>query len=103
MGIFGKSNGGGRRKTARSPSSLLLSTVSTAANDYRVGLVDLSTAGVQITAPDLPPEGEEVVFRAEKVECFGRVIWARDRQCGISFENPITPAEVGRLRRLANI
>ena len=103
MGIFGKSNGGGRRKTARSPSSLLLSTVSTTANDYRVGLVDLSTAGVQITAPDLPQEGEEVVFRAEKVVSFGRVMWARDRQCGISFETPITTAEVGRLRRLANI
>ena len=102
MNMFGKSHGGGRRQTARD-SSRLLAVLSTVASDRRVGLVNVSSQGVQLTAPDLPSEGEDVIFQAESVQSFGRVVWSRDGQCGVAFEAPMPAAQVEQLRREANI
>ena len=102
MKMFGKSNGGGRRKSGR-PQSPLLGTLSTVADDYRVGLVNLSSSGAQIRAPELPAQGEEVIFRADSVVSFGRVAWCRDGQCGVAFEPAMTGLEVERLRIQANL
>lgn len=102
MRTFGKSKGGGRRRLART-SAPLLGTLSTVANDYRVGLVNLSSTGALLTAPDLPGEGENVIFRADKLQSFGRVVWSRDGQCGVAFDGPILTGEVERVRREANL
>jgi hypothetical protein len=102
MGTFGKAKGGGRRKAERTCTPLMI-RLSTVANDYRAALVNVSRTGARLTAPDLPPEGEEVVFRADPILSYGHVVWALDGQCGISFESPIGPAEVDRLRSEANI
>jgi PilZ domain len=102
MGTFGKAKGGGRRSTARAQAPLL-ATLSTIANDYRVGLVNLSDNGARLSALDLPAEGEDVMFRAGEVLTFGRVIWSDDRECGVSFETSLTPTEVECLRRQTRI
>jgi hypothetical protein len=102
MSTFGKAKGGGRRKAERARAPLMI-RLSTVADDYRAALVNVSCSGARLTAPDLPPEGEEVVFRADPVLSYGHVVWARDGQCGVSFESPIGPVEVNRLRSEANI
>jgi hypothetical protein len=99
---FGKAKGGGRRKVERARAPLMI-RLSTVANDYRAALVDISANGASLTAPDLPREGEEVVFRADRTLSYGQVVWANDGQCGISFETPMGPVEVDRLRFEANI
>ena len=100
MNIFGKSHGGGRRKSARDPAPLL-AVLSTLANDTRVGLVNVSSRGVQLMAPDLPDAGEDVIFQAENDQFFGRVIWSRDGQCGVAFEAPLAEDQMERLRHQA--
>jgi hypothetical protein len=58
--------------------------------------------GARLSAPHLPTEGEELIFRAEKVQSFGRVIWSEGGQCGLEFDPPMVPAEVSRLREEAS-
>ena len=99
---FGKSAGGGRRKAERRPAPLL-AVLSTVSADRRVGLVDVSSTGIQLRAPDLPAEGEDVIFQAECVQSFGRVVWSRGGQCGVAFEAPLGADQVERLRREAAV
>lgn len=99
---FGKSAGGGRRRAGRAPAPQL-AVLSTITNDHRVGLLNVSSRGVRVTAPDLPPEGEHVVFRAAGIHSFGQIVWSRNGQCGVAFDSPVSDGYVDRLRREANI
>jgi PilZ domain len=98
MRTFGKASGGGRRKASRAQAPVL-GTLSTVANNYPFGLVNLSSTGARVSAPYLPVEGEEVIFRADMLQSFGRVVWAHNGECGVAFEAPILAGEVQRLRR----
>jgi hypothetical protein len=89
MLTFGKSNGGGRRKSPRSQAPLL-ATLSTIAHDYRAGLVNLSSTGARLSAPCLPGVGEDVILKADKVMSSGHVVWSEEGQCGVAFHCPIT-------------
>lgn len=102
MSMFGKSSGGGRRRTARAPLPLL-AVVSTVGCDRRVGLINVSRDGVLLTSPDLPAEGETIIFQSETVQSFGRVMWSRGGQCGVAFEAPISPEQVEQLRTEADV
>lgn len=97
MTTFGKSKGGGRRKTARDPAPLL-AVLSTLTCDRHVGLVNVSRGGARLKAPDLPVAGEDVVLKAESIKCFGRVVWSDAGQCGVAFETPIAADELERLQ-----
>lgn len=99
---FGKSAGGGRRRARRAPAPQL-SVLSTVTTDHRVGLVNLSSCGVRVTAPDLPDEGEQVVFKAAGMQSFGHVVWSRNGQCGIAFDTPMPAEQVNRLRSEADM
>jgi PilZ domain len=102
MGAFGKSSGGGRRKSARTQEPLLV-TLSSLAYDYRAGLVNISSTGAQVSAPCLPGPGEDVIFKADKVHSMARVIWSEAGQCGVAFERSITDEDAGRLRNEADV
>ena len=97
MTTFGKAKGGGRRKTARDPAPLL-AVLSTLTCDRHVGLVNVSSGGAQLKAPDLPAAGEDVLLKADGISCFGRVAWSQGRQCGIEFETPIAAEQLERLQ-----
>ena len=99
---FGKAKGGGRRRSARSDVPVL-GTLSAITSDYRVGLVNLSSTGARLSAPDLPAEGEDVMFRADGVHSFGQVVWVRGGQCGVSFESPMATADVAHLHSQPSI
>ena len=98
MTTFGKSKGGGRRKTARK-SAPLLAVLSTPTCDRHVGLVNVSSGGARLKAPDLPVAGEDVVLKADRIKCFGRVVWSDAGQCGIAFDPPVAADELERIRR----
>ena len=102
MSMFGKSKGGGRRRAARAPAPLL-AVVSTVAYDRRVGLLNVSRDGVLLTSPDLPHEGETVVFQSDAVQSFGRVVWTSRGQCGVAFDAPISQHQVEQLRDEADL
>jgi len=102
MSTFGKSNGGGRRKTRRAPMPLL-AVISTAGFERRVGVVNVSSHGVQLTSPDLPDKGAIVLFESDTLKSVGRVVWTRSGQCGVAFEAPISESQVQQLQREANL
>jgi hypothetical protein len=102
MRTFGKSQGGGRRSAARAPAPFL-AVLSTITHDHHAVLRNISRAGARFSAPVLPGEGEELIFKAEGVQAFGRVVWSKDEQCGVAFDGPILTGEFERLRREANI
>jgi len=102
MHSFGKSEGGGRRGAQRAQAPVL-AVASTAVNVHRAAIMNVSHTGAQLSAPDLPGEGQDVVFRADSVEAFGKVVWARGNQCGIAFQSPLASQDVERLRRAANL
>jgi hypothetical protein len=102
MRSFGKSGGGGRRGAQRAQAPLL-ALVSTVVNVHRAAIMNLSRTGAQLSAPDLPNEGQDLVFRADSVQAFGKVVWARGNQCGIAFQSPLAAPEVERLRRAADL
>jgi len=101
MSTFGKSSGGGRRKSPRSQEPLL-ATLSTIADDYRAGLVNLSSTGARLSAPCLPRVGEDVILKADTVISSGHVVWSERGQCGVAFDRPITPVDAKRLRSEAD-
>lgn len=98
MRIFGKSLGGGRRSASRD-QAIALAILSTVEEDRRVALINVSKRGARLAAPDLPRKGEDVIFRADAVESFGRVVWSRNGQCGVLFEPPISASELAGLRQ----
>jgi PilZ domain len=65
--------------------------------------MDVSRTGARLSAPDLPSEGQDLVFRADNVEAFGKVVWSRGNECGIAFGTPLTSTDVERLRRAADL
>ena len=101
MSEFGKSKGGGRRSAPRVKAPVL-AVLSTVTEDYRAAVINVSGIGARLSAPQLPTDNEEVIFRADNVQAFGHVVWSHDGQCGVSFEGPISASEVDRLRSQAN-
>jgi hypothetical protein len=65
-------------------------------------LVDLSRTGARLTAVTLPSKGQELIFRAEKINIPAELIWARNEHCAVEFDTPIAADEVKRIRALAN-
>ena len=97
MSAFGKSKGGGRR-SAKRVTAPMLAVLSTIEQDHRAALVNISSSGARLCAPNLPEEGSEVIFRASGVSAFGRVVWSHGAECGVAFDGSIIASEVERLR-----
>jgi PilZ domain len=102
MNSFGKSKGGGRRSAERVPAPVL-AVLSTVSHDHRAALVNISSIGARLSAPDLPAEGTDVIFRTGKICTFGQVVWAERGQCGVAFEGPLANSDVDRLRSEGNM
>jgi hypothetical protein len=106
MSVFGKRNGGGRRKSQRdtAPAIAVFTTVT---KSHPAVLVDISATGARLRSDDLPHPGEELMVAVETVRAFGCVAWVRGDQFGIAFDEPVSPAEAqqlkGKLSRCAGL
>ncbi|HKP34960.1 MAG TPA: PilZ domain-containing protein [Sphingomicrobium sp.] len=98
MGLFGKSNGGGRRRASREavPMPALVSTVQ---QTRMAVLADVSATGARLRGANLPGAEEPVSVRMDCVRAFGIVAWSEAGECGVEFEPPLPEFEVERLRR----
>ena len=102
MNVFGKAKGGGRR-SAKRVEAPVLAILSTIKEDHRAALVNISSSGARLSAPSLPAEGEQVIFNADGVSAFGRVVWSDGPECGVAFDGTIIASEVDRLRTQFNM
>jgi hypothetical protein len=62
-------------------------------------LRNISETGLMLEVPQTPKVGMDAVVRCGSLDCFGVVVWARFRWCGIAFEEPIPRSEVLRIRQ----
>lgn len=100
MKKFGSAEARGRRAVPRAEAPLVV-TLATGAQRYTTTLLVVSRTGARLIGAKVPPSGEEVLFRAGRVEALGEVVWSDDRQCAVAFDRPVSAAEVGSLRSLA--
>ena len=92
MNAFGKSEGGGRRSTARAAAPLTV-VLTTLANSRSAILANVSSTGARVRAHDLPKMGEDVVVNIDHIHAFGTVAWSDSGECGIAFDPPLDRAD----------
>lgn len=95
---FGKSAGGGRR-TAPREAAPLLAVYTTVTQSHSALLVDVSSSGARLRAPDLPEEKEELFVTAGKVKAFGSVVWVGSGEFAVAFDDPLDTEELEMLRQ----
>jgi hypothetical protein len=61
-----------------------------------VTLRNLSHEGALVQGPDLPGEGDEIVFRRKDLSVPGHVAWKHGEFAGIAFRSSLSPAELLR-------
>ena len=82
---FGKSNGGGRRAAERETAPIFV-TFMTLERSASAVLADFSTTGARLRGSQLPPEGEEIILRVERLRTYATVVWSNGNECGLSFD-----------------
>jgi hypothetical protein len=97
---FGNSTVHGRRAMPRTDAPLL-AVLSKGNAEHTAELINLSRTGARLKGSGFPEEGEELIFRAEKVQAACSVVWLDGDQCAVEFDTPIAAAEVKRVRALA--
>jgi hypothetical protein len=97
MNAFGRCKGGGRR-SARREETPLIAVFTTITHSHRALVVDVSATGVRLRGDDLPRSGEALEVCIESVRAFGIVMWSHRGECGINFDDPLSPGDVALLR-----
>ena len=69
---------------------LLIARLVTTYSERIVKLRDLSTTGAMIEGPRIPPPGTDILLQRGSLEVFGTIVWAKDMQAGIAFDEPLT-------------
>jgi hypothetical protein len=85
-----------QNRRSRRSNVLLAATVETSRGDVRVRLRNLSSDGALIEGDELPPKGEEILFRRNDISVPGRIAWIHDGHAGISFDRQLDPDVVLR-------
>jgi hypothetical protein len=95
---FGKCNGGGRRTAARAAVPLT-AVITTRFRSQGVTLVDVSRTGARLSGRNLPEQDEELILSMETVRAFATVAWAREGDCGVTFDPALDDDDLRELQR----
>jgi hypothetical protein len=61
-------------------------------------LADISQTGAKVRGSPLPPEGTTALLRVGLLEVLCRVVWVRGEDCGLRFEEVVSPAVVKQIQ-----
>jgi hypothetical protein len=94
---FGKRVGGGRRIAPRLPIDI---PASLKALDCSGGvtLIDVSSTGAKLRGAPLPGDGDDLWITVGPMKVFATVIWKQTKECGVTFDVPLTPLQIHQLR-----
>jgi hypothetical protein len=97
---FGKRVDGvdGHRVAAREPV-LLPVWISTISTSRTVEIVNISRSGAKLHGDNLPETGTDLLVRVGPVDVLATVVWHHDEACGVTFDRPVSDADVAQLRR----
>ena len=84
----------GQPDCRRSPrfSVLLVATLVTTWCERIVKLRNISATGAMIEGDRIPPTGTDILLRRGSLELFATIVWTRDKQAGLEFDEPLTQA-----------
>lgn len=87
MSCFGKRVDvpGGQRRAERQPVCLLGSAVAICGSKS-ILVEDLCATGAKLLGRGLPPAGANLIILADRLDAFGRIIWASGDHRGVVFE-----------------
>ena len=89
----------GRRRAERERLNLSVSFYSI--EQSRVALLaDISKTGCRLQGMGLPGVDQDVLLNVAGIELFGRIVWKGDTDRGVKFDQPISEAELVRLREV---
>lgn len=75
-------------RAQRAPVSMAASFVTL--NDYRFPeLANISPTGAKLRGAPLPPKGTVALLKAGPLEVLCRVVWVKDDQCGVRFDETV--------------
>lgn len=83
------------RRSNRS-TVMLSATLEVVGGSIPVRLRNLSQDGAMVYGPDLPVEGERVLFHRQGLSVPSRVVWNHAEHAGLAFDSPLFPREVLR-------
>jgi hypothetical protein len=88
----------GRRGSQRKP--VVLAASAWAISGSRSVLIsDISSSGVRLRGRDLPAAAEEVLVTIGPLELFAKVSWCDHDECGLAFENALTPDIITQMQK----
>jgi hypothetical protein len=102
MASFGKQDGGGRRTAPRS-AALLPARLTTTTRSIPVHMLDVSATGARVRGAGLPEAGAELILGVERAQTFARICWSEGEERGLLFEEPLTNAQIERLKAEAHL
>ena len=80
----------GKIRAPRAQVSMPASIVTMNAYQYPE-LADISQTGAKVRGSPLPPKGTTALLRAGALEVLCRVVWVRGDDCGLRFEEVVSP------------
>lgn len=75
---------------------LLVARLFTTTGERIVKLRDISATGAMVEGDRLPAAGTDILLQRGSLELFATIVWARDGQAGLEFDQPLTEAELWR-------
>ena len=89
-----------RRETEREDVMLAASALALT-RSRAVVISDISASGAGISGRDLPAAGDDVFMVIGSLDEMARVVWHCGDKCGISFDEPLAPENIARMKREA--
>jgi hypothetical protein len=87
----------GRLRAERVRVSMTASIVTMNAYQYPE-LADISQTGAKLRGSPLPPKGSTALLRAGPLEVLCRVVWVKDEECGLRFDEPVAPRTLKQIQ-----
>jgi hypothetical protein len=98
---FGKKLPEPCRREAEREDVMLAASALALTRSRGVVISDLSPSGAGITGRDLPAAGDDVFMVVGSSDEMARVVWQSGDKCGISFDEPLAPENIARMKREA--
>jgi hypothetical protein len=96
---FGSRAGVARRQRQAERASVLMSASLVTMSAYQYPeLLNISQTGAKLRGISLPAKGVTALFRIGGLQVLCRVVWANEAQCGVRFDEPITPRSLKQIQ-----
>ncbi len=87
-------SGTAQNRRSRRSQRMMTATLEVSGRVIDVTLRNLSSDGAQVEGSPVPVEGTKLLFRKGDLALAATIIWTKDKQAGIHFDEKLDPATV---------